>query len=309
MTADPTSPSALPPAAVHHPLAPPASAAVPVAPPPVDPPTQPLQAVTGPAGAVTGPVDVAGPGPAATPWTFVDVFAGLGVVLLASLVLSAPFQLTALSGGDARLVLSALPVWIGLLGTTIWASRRHGTGSLVRDLALRIRWVDLAIGLGAGLALRLVIGIWAVLFSSITGQTPTSNLEPVLGGSGLGSGVWLVVNMLTIAVIGPVIEEIFFRGLGLRSALASLWRRSGHRRLATPKQRIRVAVGATSLVFALLHVSEINDLTSAAVLLPGLFLAGWVLARLTIWSGRLGPAIVTHVVFNGVAVAALLALQ
>jgi membrane protease YdiL (CAAX protease family) len=242
------------------------------------------------------------------PWTFVDVFAGLGAVLLASLVISAAVQFGSWDGGPARLLISALPVWIGLLGTAVWACRRHGSGNLVRDLGLHFRWVDLAIGLGAGLGLRLVIGIWTVVYTRISGQTPTGNLQPILG-SGLGTGAWLAINVLVIAVVGPLIEEIFFRGLGLRSALASLWRRAGRPRFADPKRRVWYASGATSLLFAGLHVSEVSDLGSAVVLLPGLFLAGWVLARLTIWSGRLGPAVITHVVFNGVAVVALLALQ
>jgi membrane protease YdiL (CAAX protease family) len=97
--------------------------------------------------------------------------------------------------------------------------------------------------------------------------------------------------------------------LGLRSALASAWRRAGLTTFADPKRRVRYSIAATSLIFALLHLSEVNDLTSAVVLLPGLFLAGWVLGRLTVWSGRLGPAIVTHMVFNGVAVVALLAVS
>jgi membrane protease YdiL (CAAX protease family) len=241
------------------------------------------------------------------PWTFVDIFAGLGVVLLASLTLSAVLDFGSWTGGAGRLLLGALPVWIGLLGTSIWACRRHGTG-LVRDLGLRVKWVDLAIGLGAGLGLRLVIGLWAIIYAKITGQTPTGNLQPILG-NGLGTGVFLVLNMLAIAVISPVIEEIFFRGLGLRSALASLLRRADQPRYADPKRRVWYAAGATSLLFAGLHLSEVSDLGSAVVLVPGLFLAGWVLARLTIWSGRLGPAVVTHVVFNGVAVIALLAVQ
>jgi len=201
-----------------------------------------------------------------------------------------------------------LPVWIGLLGTTFWASRRHGTGNLVRDLALRFRPIDLAIGLGAGLGLRFVIGIWTVAYSAMTGQRPTGNLDAVIG-DGLGTGIWLVINVAVIALVGPAIEEIFFRGLGLRSALASTWRRAGLPRFADPKRRVRYSIAATSLIFALLHLSEVNDLTSAVVLLPGLFLAGWVLGRLTVWSGRLGPAIVTHMVFNGVAVVALLAVS
>ncbi len=268
-----------------------------------DPPTHPIPVVPASSDHRVGPSRR----PPASPWSFVDVFAGLGVVLIVSLLITAPLQIAQWRGGGAALLLSALPIWIGLLGTAIWACRRHGTGSLIRDLGLRLKWIDLAIGLGAGLALRFAIGVWTVVYSSITGQQPTSNLESVLE-NGLGTGLWLVINALAIAVIGPVIEEIFFRGVGLRSALASLWRRSDTARYADPRRRIWISIAATSAIFALLHVSEVKDLTSAAVLLPGLFLAGWVLARLTIWSGRLGPAIVTHVVFNGVAVVALLAL-
>ena len=262
-----------------------------------DPQTQPLATVDGTPQAR----------PPRTPWSFVDVFAGLGAVLLLSILIAAPIQFSQVRDNDALLVLSTLPVWIGLLGTTIWASRRHGTGNLVVDLALRFRPVDLAIGLGAGLGLRFVIGLWTLIYTHVTGQQPTGNLEPILGG-GLGTGFWLVVNMTAIAVVGPVIEEIFFRGLGLRSALASTLRRAGSPRFADPRSRARWSILATSAVFALLHLSEVSDWTSAVVLLPGLFLAGWVLGRLTIATGRLGPAIVTHVVFNAVAVAALLAL-
>jgi membrane protease YdiL (CAAX protease family) len=253
------------------------------------------------AAAATGPIEIQRP-----PWTFVDVFAGLGAVLLLSVVLSGPLSAV---DGPATLIVSTLPLWVGLIGTVIWACRRHGTGNLVRDLALQVRWIDLATGLGAGLALRLVIGIWAVVYSAATGQRPTSNLEPILGGGGLGTGFWLVVNLLAIGVIGPVIEEIFFRGLGLRSALASLLRRADRPRFVAPANRAKYAIAATSLIFALLHTNEINDVTSAVVLLPGLFLAGWVLGWLTVRTGRLGPGIATHIVFNSTALLALLFLQ
>lgn len=266
---------------------------------PGDPPTQPLAVVT--AGPATGPA-------ARPPWTFVDVFVGLGVVLLAGTLLSAAVRLSGADLGPALLVVSTLPVWIGLLGTAIWACRRHGTGNLVTDLALRIRWIDLLIGLGAGLGLRFVIGIWTLVCTRLTGRLPEGNLQDVLG-NGLGTGAWLVTNMLAIALIGPVIEEIFFRGVGLRGALTGLLRRSESQpRLVDPRRRARLAIAATALVFALLHVSEVDDAVSALVLLPGLFAAGAVLGSLTIRTGRLGPAIVTHVVFNAVAVVALLAV-
>ncbi len=270
-------------------------------PDPSDPPTQPL-AVVDP----TAPRRRLEP----TPWTFVDVFAGLGVVLLAGTLISAAVRLPGLTLGSAALQVSALPVWIGLLGTAIWACHRHGTGNLVADLALRIRPIDLAIGLGAGLGLRFAIGVWTVICYRLTGQQPQGNLQDVLGDGGVGTGAFLVINLLAIGLIGPVIEEIFFRGVGLRGALASLLRRAGTRpALADPGRRARIAIAATALIFALLHTSEINDGVSALALLPGLFVAGVVFGWLTVRTGRLGPAVVGHVVFNGVAVVALVAMS
>lgn len=263
--------------------------------------------------ALTAPPDSAAREPAAelarSPWTFVDVFVGLGAVLLVGTALSAVIRLAGVGLGSAALLVAALPVWIGLLGTAVWACRRHGTGNLVTDLALRLRWIDLLIGLGAGLGLRFAIGIWTVVCTRLTGQLPEGNLQDVLGDGGIGRGAALVLNALAIGLVGPVIEEIFFRGVGLRGALTGLLRRSVTRpRLADPRRRARIAIAATAAVFALLHVSEVDDAISALVLLPGLFAAGLVLGWLTVRTGRLGPAIVTHVVFNAVAVIALVAM-
>lgn len=239
-------------------------------------------------------------------WSFVDVFAGLGAVLLVATTVSAVIRLTGVELGSATLLVAALPVWIGLLGTAIWACHRHGTGNPVIDLALRFRWVDLLIGLGAGLGLRLLIGVWTLICTQLTGQLPEGNLQDVLSNGGLGRGAWLIVNALAIGLVGPVIEEIFFRGVGLRGGLASLLRRATVRPgLDRPQRRSWIAIVATAALFALLHVSEVNDAISALALLPGLFAAGLVLGWLTIRTGRLGPAIVTHVVFNSVAVVAL----
>lgn len=293
-----------------------------------DPPTEPLAVVTAslpgppasaeqplpqyPAGRAPVPTPSPAPtpsptaAPARSPWTFVDVFVGLGAVLLVATTLSAVIRLTGVELGSAALLVAALPVWVGLLGTAIWACRRHGTGNPVNDLALRIRWIDLLIGLAAGLGLRFAIGIWTIICTRLTGQLPEGNLQDVLGNGGLGQGVWLVLNALAIGLVGPVIEEIFFRGVGLRGALAGLLRRSATRPgLADPRRRARIAIVATAAVFALLHASEVDDAISALVLLPGLFAAGVVLGWLTVRTGRLGPAIVTHVVFNAVAVIAL----
>ena len=175
---------------------------------------------------------------ATTPWTFVDVFAGLGVVLLMSMLIAAPIQFANVQGGSACCWCprcrcgsgcSARPTGpaAGMAAATWFAIWRCGSG--------RSTWPS---GWVPAWALRFVIGIWTIAYSAITGQQPSGNLDAVLG-DGLGTGVWLVVNMAVIAVIGPAIEEIFFRGLGLRSALASAWRRAGMPRFADPQRRVR----------------------------------------------------------------------
>ncbi|HEY5115837.1 MAG TPA: CPBP family glutamic-type intramembrane protease, partial [Nakamurella sp.] len=62
-------------------------------------------------------------------------------------------------------------------------------------------------------------------------------------------------------------------------------------------------------LFAVIHLSEADDAFSASVLFLSLMLVGWVNARLTLWSNRLGPAIVSHAVFNGTALILLLIIQ
>ncbi len=278
------------------PMAPPTVGAVPMA-----PPTGWVVPMAAPTGAA---VPMAPPKPG---WTLTDVFVGFGVTLLLTLLVGAVARMSSFDGGPALLVLGGLPIWISLLGTTIWACRRHGVGNLVVDLGLRVRWSDVGIGLAVGVGLRLAVGAWATIVARSTQQIPESNV-PELGGGGLGSGPWLVVNVLAIALVGPVIEEIFFRGLVLRSALGTLLRRSDRPRLAAPERRLRYAALISAALFSALHLGEVPNVTSALVLLPGLFFAGWVMARLTLWRQRLGPAVVTHVVFNGTAVVALLAI-
>ncbi len=241
-----------------------------------------------------------------TPWTLTDAFVGLGLILLLTTVLGAVVRASDYSGGPATLLLSALPIWVGLLGTTFWACRRHGVGRLVADLALRVRWSDVLTGVLVGIGLRLVLGLWASQVTRLTREAAQQNL-PVPDGLG-SSPAWVVLNAVAIAIVAPVVEEIFFRGLVLRSALATLLRRADRRRFATPQRRATYAALISALLFSVLHLSEVSSVTSILVLLPGLFFAGWVMAKLTLYTHRLGPAIVTHVVFNGTAVALLIAL-
>ena len=105
-----------------------------------------------------------------------------------------------------------------------------------------------------------------------------------------------VAIVLSIALLGPVIEEVMFRSV-LSQAVG--------RRLGA-----FATLAVTSLVFALFHLAS-GDLSSDVrvllLLMAQLFLAGMVLGRLAQRRGRLGPAIFTHAGYNLIAVIVLLA--
>ena len=270
----------------------------------------PVRGVTGePGGRPDHPVAATEQrGLARTPWTFVDVLAGLGLLLILTVVISAGVAVT----GDrpdrsVPALLSLLTTWIALVATCWWACRRHGTGSLVRDLGLSFRWADLWIGLLAGLGLRIGVVVIGVIAASVTRYQggATTNLPVELTD---GNAI-LITTAVAVTLVAPLVEELFFRGLLLRSALESLNRRAYRPRLADPATRIRVAVFISAALFAVIHLSEADDAFSATVLFLSLLLVGWVNARLTLWSNRLGPAIVSHAVFNGTALILLLIIQ
>lgn len=102
-------------------------------------------------------------------------------------------------------------------------------------------------------------------------------IEAITGGGALTQQDLLLLLFL-IAVVAPIAEELFFRGM-----LYPLLRR----RWSAP-----VAIGVNGLLFALIHVIP--------VILPGLFFVGIVLAWVRERSGSLWPCIFLHALQNGV---------
>ncbi len=97
----------------------------------------------------------------------------------------------------------------------------------------------------------------------------------------------LCVALAVLAVGAPIVEELFFRGVLLRSLLG---------RMATP-----LAILATALLFALAHFE--------AVQFAGLAAFGVVLGVLAWRTGRLAPGIAAHAAFNASAVISLTHLR
>ena len=221
-------------------------------------------------------------------WGLGDVALGIGLSLVATLALQIILVSTGAYDPDDDLSLTLLPLlqlplWASYLGVTAWASGTKGNG-VVTDFRLRMRWFDVPVGLAIGFGTQVLVGLLYLSLSDVIDidelEEPARELtdkavDPV--------GVILLVTM--VVFFAPLVEELFFRGLLLRS----LDRRWG--RVA--------AIAGSALVFAVLHFQLLQ--------FPALLLFGAVAAALAVRTGRLGPAIWAHVGFNATTVIALLA--
>ena len=220
-------------------------------------------------------------------WGLGDVAVGVAVALLAANLVAGTW-LSVTSQG--RLppwgqVFTMLALWVGLLGVPFLAARAKGSGRLSTDFGLRARGRD-ALGLLAGFAGQGLVQLVALLMRPLLGRQDTGrNAEELIGRA---DGVDFAVLALLVVVGAPIVEEVFFRGLLLRS----LQRRFGN----------RWAVPGSALLFGLLHVGDSSPAAGFLLLLMlGVF--GVVLALLALRTGRLGPGIWAHAGFNALTVA------
>lgn len=217
-------------------------------------------------------------------WGLGDAVAGLVTATLLSAVSVAEW--VSIQGDDRRtlgLVLAGLVgLWAGFVGAPVVAARRKGSGSVVADFGLRLRPVDVPLGIAVGAASQLVLV--PLLYLPFKWLAPGfhervgEETDEVLDVTAAGGRIVLVVLLVLAA---PLVEELFYRGL-VQGALL--------KRLGRPAPA--VAIGA--VVFGVTHYEP--------VALLGLVAFGLVLGTLAQRAGRLGPALVAHAAFNAVAV-------
>jgi membrane protease YdiL (CAAX protease family) len=225
-------------------------------------------------------------------WGLGDVLIGLGLWLVGGIVASIVLIATG-DGSDTSLTelsLGALTIslvcgWPGFLGWPVVATYWKGQRSLRLDFGLDLRPVDLAWGLLGGVIALVLSTLGGILWMLISSDPSPSNTEFLPTKP---SVLTAFVIFFLVAICTPVVEELFFRGLFLRS-LGRRWN------LAT-------AVIISSLVFGLFHAQ--GDTWGQAAFIVGVTATyGAVFALLVIRAnGRLGPSIVAHICVNAVGV-------
>ncbi len=186
------------------------------------------------------------------------------------------------------IVSTLLGLWVGFLGGSYLASSVRGTKRYVADMGLRFRWID-TVGIVVGVVGQFAI---ALLYVPIAPHVHDFNQrfeapsQRLTGGShGLGTAL---VDVFTV-IGAPFVEELFFRGVLLRS-LARLFGNVG--RWVGPA----AAVVVTGVLFGLAHAESLQ--------LLGLAVFGVLLSAIAYRTGRLGMSMFAHASFNLTAVAA-----
>lgn len=190
--------------------------------------------------------------------------------------------------------LVAYVVLLGVIGygpSLMWcryASTRWGTGHLRTDVGLVPRWSDLGWGPVVWLCAivsQVVVGAVVVGFD-IPLQNNTDGIAELAADR-----TYVIALVLTAVVAAPVVEEIVFRGVVLRSLLGRL--------------PVAVAVGAQAIVFGVAHVDPVRGAGNIGlvVVLSGV---GAALGGAAFLLRRIGPTIVAHAILNGVVMVLVL---
>lgn len=144
---------------------------------------------------------------------------------------------------------------------------------------VRGSWREITKGLGLGILVAL---LWILLSSTLGRQQSEEESSPMTRMAmtpGFGQIVWVITAIL----LAPPVEELLFRGI--------LY--GGYRKSFGPS----VAATLTTVIFVLLHFTELIHLPLAVFALGGLALAAlW--RRLQ--SSAIGPAIAVHIGYNSV---------
>ncbi|MBD8218532.1 CPBP family intramembrane metalloprotease [Microbacterium sp. CFBP 13617] len=179
--------------------------------------------------------------------------------------------------GSPNSIFSTSALLVGLGAAVLFAFVRARPAGL-----LRLKPIDVLWSIGVGLFLRLTVG-------GLAGAN--SAAFPTAGGEGAVSrSDWWLTYALPAGLVGPLVEEIFFRGV-LLVVIYQLLRRSVG----------ALAAGVSSLLFTSAAFLMLHAFFSPLAVVDGLqlLLVAFTCGLLVLLTGRLWPAVLAHVVYNG----------
>lgn len=228
------------------------------------------------------------PKPPAPPHPTIPLWAGVGALLtiLVSLVASR-YVIDALS--HHRWPIAVYVVIAGVIGYgpvlvfCTWASHRWGRRSLRADSGLFAKWVDAGWGPVTWLcclATQIVLGI-IVVATGIPFSSNTEGIDAVGGERG-----YVIATLVLAVVAAPLVEEIVFRGIVLRSFLAAM--------------HPVAAIGLQGVLFGMAHFDPVRG-TGNIGLVMVLGGVGITMGGAAYLFRRITPTIIAHAIINAIA--------
>ncbi len=219
--------------------------------------------------------------------------AGIGaIVVLVISLLGSKYVLDLLVDYDWPVV-----AYVALLGTigygpsVVWwwfATTRWGSGNRRADVGFLPRWADL--GWGPLIWLATILFQVAVTTIVLALDVPISNNTDDIGEL-TADRTYTVAIVITAVVAAPLVEELVFRGLVLRSLLSVA---------SAP-----LAVIGQGLLFGVAHVDPVRGVGNVGLAIV-LSAVGVSFGAAAYQLRRIGPTMVAHAIFNGVVMIILL---
>lgn len=205
-------------------------------------------------------------------------------------------------------LLGYLAYWIPLVVVAAWASWKRfaradplapGDAAVAPHYTgrFRIRFLDVLLGAGAGLIARSAA---TLIEFAVYGRALVAGAQPTIDGVGPSPALVALTMIVAPLVLAPVVEEWFFRG-----TLLPALRGPAPGAPTGPSSAVRagrasiaVAVAASALIFALMHLFAVTTVTAGVVTGLSAFALGLATGILAATTGRLVAPVAAHVVFN-----------
>lgn len=231
--------------------------------------------------------------PPVPPHPTLPLAAGLGavIVLTASLLVS-KYVLDLLI--DFRWPVAVYVALLALVGygpSIAWwwyATGRWGSGHPFADVGATPRWSDLGWGPLIWLCTIVVQTVMGVILLAL--DVPLANNTDDIGELA-SDRTYAVAIVIAAVVAAPLVEELVFRGLVMRSLLS--------------KTPAAVAILLQGVLFGVAHVDPVRGLGNIGLALI-LSSVGVSLGTAAYLLRRIGPTMVAHAIFNGVVMILLL---
>ncbi len=235
--------------------------------------------------------------PTSDRWTNHSALAAMAVPVLALLTIQTAAQVWSVAWLPTLFGSASLPpnrpiwtmlvllagLWFGYLVCPVLISRVVGLGpGLAVNLRSNLNQAVLAVVIGVGTQLGVLPVLYWVVGLFTDADDPGVQAQLLVDRVNNVADVALLA--IIVVLLAPIIEEWFYRGFFLTVLVSPLGRLGG--------------ALACSIVFALVHGS--------LILVPGLVAFSLALCALTMVTGRLGPAIISHMAFNATTLILLL---